>query len=847
MYANKPEVEDMENLLAKALYDNKAECSDELAFRKGDILTVIEQNVAGSEGWWRGSLYGRQGLAPANRLHLLSFSQLDTLSSRGPEVGCLSFCTTENPSSFPSLESSSRSNQQNIYQIPCVSQPAGPAYEDMNPVYKVPSLALPAPRHPSPSLREPSSTGLQFSRGSAGSSPQKEVYDVPTLQLRASLTTVSAFQPNTKKSSMFVSEREKLEQCYEIPGSAESSITSQGNVYAAPPVVCTDSSYDIPVSSMEEAQKRLNGGYSTLPNPRKSEWIYDIPVSPEKQSWKGLGQGSYETMPAKGGVSGRQQTPSMAQTLLYDIPTPSTDPRMRSAHQDSGTSSNVDSRTPRTNLYDTPPAGKRHSTPHPCSYDVPPSTLEQGSHRRASNPAVVSASIAPSSFPVLHRGAPCRMYDLPRGSQGREDSLAGGPGRRPIYDIPPPRDCLLEIREEEKEEGTDSQHSSTASSSSSGSSCDPLPPPPLSAPKPHREVTLSQEEAVRKLSLLQEGVCQAVSRLMVFISSRWRAREYLTCHLEEVRSSVEAIAGSLTSFLDFAADMRGNASRLRDCNLQARLQKQLVIVEDSGVILLEAGAALAQAGWKLDSLAQDPSQAPPPDSLDRFVMVARTVPEDVKRLVSILNANSKLLFRPTSPAPAPAQVCTKGEESRAGKDNGSQGNSPSEDSDYVQLQRKEEFEKQQKNDSKALRRGTNTSEQQVKEKAASSAVNGEDRRVNLKQHCKLYFGALQKAIAVFITSLVEGQPPEKFISHSKLVIMVGQKLVDTLCKEAHSRGESLDLLYKSNLLCALLKQLAVTTKKAAVHFPDTEALLEAQDFAKELAQRAQHFRTLIEL
>ncbi|KAK6479481.1 cas scaffolding protein family member 4-like isoform X1, partial [Huso huso] len=744
-------------LLAKALYDNKAECSDELAFHKGDILTVIEQNVAGSEGWWRCSLYGRQGLAPANRLHLLSSSQLDTLSSRGPEVGCLSFCTTENPSSFPALESSSRSNQQNIYQIPSVSRPAGPAYEDMKPVYKVPSLAQPALRHPSPSLREPSST---------------------VRQLRS-----SSFNCDILLSK----------------------------VYAAPPVVCTDSSYDIPVSSMEEAQKRLNGGYSTLPNPRKSEWIYDIPVSPEKQSWKGLGQGSYETMPAKGGMSGRQQTPSTAQTLLYDIPTPSTDPRMRSTHQDSGTSSNVDSRTPRTNLYDTPPAGKRHSTPQPCPYDVPPSALEQVSHRRASNPAVVPASIGPSSFPVLHRGAPCRMYDLPRGSLGREDSLAGGPGRRPIYDIPPPRDCLLESREEEKEEGTDSQHSSTASSSSSGSSCDPLPPPPLSAPKPHREVTLSQEEAVRRLSLLQEGVCQAVSRLMVFVSSRWRAREHLTCHLEEVHSSVEAIAGSLTSFLDFAGDVRGNASRLRDCNLQTRLQKQLAIVEDSGVILREAGAALAQAGWKLDSLAQDPSQAPPPDSLDRFVMVARTVPEDVKRLVSILNANSKLLFRPTSPA----QVCTKGEESRAGKENGSQGNSPSEDSDY--------------------------------EKAASSAVNGEDRRVNLKQHCKLYFGALQKAIAVFITSLVEGQPPEKFIPHSKLVIMVGQKLVDTLCKEAHSRGESLDLLCKSNLLCALLKQLAVTTKKAAVHFPDTEALLEAQDFAKELAKRAQHFRTLIDL
>lgn len=96
-------------------------------------------------------------------------------------------------------------------------------------------------------------------------------------------------------------------------------------------------------------------------------------------------------------------------------------------------------------------------------------------------------------------------------------------------------------------------------------------------------------------------------------------------------------------------------------------------------------------------------------------------------------------------------------------------------------------------------------------------------------------------------SLQDGHPPEKFISKSKLVIMVGQRLVDTLYKEAQRGGSSQSLLGKSNHLCALLKQLAVATKKAAVHFPDTQALREAQEFAKELAQRAQHFRTLLDV
>jgi hypothetical protein len=49
-----------QNCVARALYDNIAESPDELAFRKGDTLTVLEQNTGGIEGWWLCSLRGRQ-------------------------------------------------------------------------------------------------------------------------------------------------------------------------------------------------------------------------------------------------------------------------------------------------------------------------------------------------------------------------------------------------------------------------------------------------------------------------------------------------------------------------------------------------------------------------------------------------------------------------------------------------------------------------------------------------------------------------------------------------------------------------------------------------------------------
>lgn len=121
------------------------------------------------------------------------------------------------------------------------------------------------------------------------------------------------------------------------------------------------------------------------------------------------------------------------------------------------------------------------------------------------------------------------------------------------------------------------------------------------------------------------------------------------------------------------------------------------------------------------------------------------------------------------------------------------------------------------------------------------------RKPSISDHCRLYFGAIQKAISVLTSSLNDGQPPEKFISHSKLVIMVGQRLVNTLCNEAKSCEANREMLSMSNQVCAHLKQLALVTKKAALNFPDKLAVQEAQDNAKELAQRVQHFRMSLDV
>ncbi|KRX46915.1 Breast cancer anti-estrogen resistance protein 1 [Trichinella murrelli] len=60
------------NSFAEALYDNNAEWPDELTFRRGDVLKVLERNPAKglAQGWWLcfDPSTGKTGIAPSNRL-----------------------------------------------------------------------------------------------------------------------------------------------------------------------------------------------------------------------------------------------------------------------------------------------------------------------------------------------------------------------------------------------------------------------------------------------------------------------------------------------------------------------------------------------------------------------------------------------------------------------------------------------------------------------------------------------------------------------------------------------------------------------------------------------------------
>ncbi|KAG1949710.1 cas scaffolding protein family member 4 isoform a [Pimephales promelas] len=585
------------------------------------------------------------------------------------------------------------------------------------------------------------------------------------------------------------------------------------------PLVSQDPNYDIPIPSISEDIQKPPCGFITMPESSKSEWIYDVPLFPQKQ---GCEPGYYGTMPPKTINSKnkplydtlpkhiRPERKHSAAQPLYDIPKPS----------NAAVQSCID-------------AGKSTNA---CIYDVPPCLKPKETPKHQSLPEMDSIK---SHEPLDYRGKPGLMYDQLQHWPSRDRAMS----RKPVEGM---------IRTD-NENNKDHQRSSTvstssmasSSSSSSRSSCDSFM---LSSPEPEplREVTLSQEEAGSRLLELLEVVCQSVPKLMLFVSSQWRSKEHLEQHLHKIRTATEDVTDSVNCFLNFALDVRGNAQRLTDSNLQTRLLKQLSIVEDSGLILQQASSALRDRGWLLDKLVQDAGHSQTPDHLERFVMVARTVPEDVKRLVSILNANGKLLFRvPTKEPDVVEDVGSSEWRSKCEP----MVDSGIDESDYVQLQTKPEVDQQPKPTKSSFKSKKNGDKKQVlkSQPVSPCSPHQTSRKPSISDHCRLYFGAIQKAISVFRSSLNDGQPPEKFISHSKLIIMVGQRLVNTLCSEAKSREANRDMLSMSTQLCAYLKQLAMVTKKAAVNFPDKLAVQEAEDIAKELSQRVQHFRMSLDV
>ncbi|XP_018577737.1 breast cancer anti-estrogen resistance protein 1 [Anoplophora glabripennis] len=264
-----------QHCLARALYDNTADSPDELPFRKGDTLIVLEQNTANIEGWWLCSLRGRQGICPANRLRLIPGVFEDTGQSR---VSSPQF--TEIPGDFNYLQRQGKRrswhvhpnqvvtpkkfNDVYLYDMPpsrCSPIPVSglspglSPREQTNDCYDVPPRAIPVsnenfrncPRcSPAPSCASP------IGRESG------EAYDIP----RAILGHPNQLTPSSSASSLTADS---------LSSSNRSSLANMPDYDVPRPhnrgpqlVLHAPQTYDIPSQTTKELPLELNSALENL-------------------------------------------------------------------------------------------------------------------------------------------------------------------------------------------------------------------------------------------------------------------------------------------------------------------------------------------------------------------------------------------------------------------------------------------------------------------------------------------------------------------------------------------------------------------------------------------------------
>ncbi|XP_063623474.1 breast cancer anti-estrogen resistance protein 1 isoform X3 [Cydia splendana] len=169
--------------MARALYDNIAESPDELAFRRGDLLTVLEQNTGGSEGWWLCSLRGRQGICPGNRLRIVAgvfdaSAALQRRRARPPAPVAHQPLPAQQSPAFTKIEECSH------YDVPRAPMPVQRIgnYDSPRPIgdwYDAPRAPRPASADSACSGTGSLTSATSSASANSGSSAHSSTYDVP--------------------------------------------------------------------------------------------------------------------------------------------------------------------------------------------------------------------------------------------------------------------------------------------------------------------------------------------------------------------------------------------------------------------------------------------------------------------------------------------------------------------------------------------------------------------------------------------------------------------------------------------------------------------------------------------
>ncbi|XP_018411648.1 PREDICTED: embryonal Fyn-associated substrate isoform X2 [Nanorana parkeri] len=252
--------------LAQALYDNAAESPEELSFRRGDVMLVLERDAHTLGGWWRCSLRGKQGIAPGNRLRLLPEENAQENEYQAPRLFGAAAVTSKLEKAEDTQENSTEDQQSEVYQVPSIGRLCISSLEDE--IYSSPrhiETSQPCPQEvydkPSSLLRDIQSASETYDspvlrvKDVASQPPEEipeDIYDVPPIFQNVPLSDneedegIYSMPSNLKRVS-------GLQNLYEAP----EDILSCGNL---PEALEPPQTHRLSVSSTGSARSADSGG-----------------------------------------------------------------------------------------------------------------------------------------------------------------------------------------------------------------------------------------------------------------------------------------------------------------------------------------------------------------------------------------------------------------------------------------------------------------------------------------------------------------------------------------------------------------------------------------------------------
>lgn len=588
-------------VLAKALYNNDSEADDELSFKKGDVITVIETDFEGMEGWWLCSLGEKQGVAPGNRLQLISFDDDDT----------------GHPQDIYDTPGQAYKERYGDVDYDVPKPYPAPEFDD----YAIPkspysNYAVPDSQRYGFVLPSPSAISAERNSNSSDGLVTNEIYAAPSSHYSSERSS------DEFRFSGEMSHGSGSEEIYDVP--SRNSIESddgQRNML-------------LPVIPPKARDVVSNGYHGNSMSRQESQEIYDSPAGSRSSNHSDVhdqlpSNAIYDQLPS----NDVQQLDQLMCTISSDgedyatIPSPSID-----GPQDIY---DVPPTAPQE-LYDTLPAGPEEV------YDVPPSGSEafydelpadkaDSLYKRNSladgnnNPPVLSKNIDYAVYEEIP-GGPEELYD--NFAEKNTKASTGSLNRKKRHDSDDYVDYqeiygLGQDEEVKKNDGCEKAEQSVLER--------------IHMDKV-RELRVSHLVAMQNLDKLQQAVDVAVTKLMSFVTDDWRRSEVYALNINGIREISEKVKVALRLLTEFGLGALKNSQKSQRGVICGKIEEALKPLLESYYSIKTAIQRLDESNWR------SAYQEKPDDDLNTIAKLAQCIPCGAYNLGAVIANVAHVLF-----------------------------------------------------------------------------------------------------------------------------------------------------------------------------------------------------------